>query len=180
MKNNYTVVVLSVTLSAVLGLFGFYLSQPAVTPVVNVGASSGTEHTNYENFYAGTFQQNVSFGGTTALTSVQDQTITATALCYGGILTLNATTTYSTTTLPVAANILALSDCMPSVGSSRSIVLKNLGYATTTAAFAGTSTSTILQWSSATTTIVGGKSLRLIMTRDSATTILFQATPFAN
>lgn len=139
--------------------------------------ASGTEHNFFENFYSGLYSKSVSYGaGVTVATPTTAVTLTAADMCNYGVITLSPTNTILTATLPTAATLVAVSDCLPYIGSTRNLTILSGGFATTTVTFAGASGTTLD--SIASTTVNGTASGLLKLTRTGSAAVRAQLIPF--
>ena len=106
----------------VVALLGFF--RPLVVDVqpanVVVGGSSGTEHTNAENFLNG-----VGYGPRLDLLTFETRSLTASEVCDNSVITGVPGVEFASITLPTASTLI--NNCLPEAGMTKQITFLNLG-----------------------------------------------------
>jgi hypothetical protein len=142
---------------------------------INLGATPGTEHLNYEIFRNGAMISGFVSGGSTVALTGTSTVITKDYACDGMTITHTSTSNFkgaASTTLPAAADLN--NDCLTVNNDSRTFIFKNgntLAASTTVLVVSSTTRETLLGTSSASDIIAGGQRVFITVVRTSATTV---------
>lgn len=173
-------IIIVIAIFAVAGIF-----LPVSKPVITLDEFGGLVHHIQESFDSGIAVNSVevlnsngmyvgALGGTkTTLTGATSTTITAAALCAGGLIEYAPTSASASTTFDTAANMIAKSGCLSRDGATRIVMLRNTGATATTTSFLIAGTGIIMTEPDGQNVLIeGGNEALITIVRASSTAVI--------